>query len=410
MSIETVKQVPILDIAKRLGIDLVGEKACCFAHEEKTPSLTFNAQGNYFKCFGCGVGGSPIDLVRLYLDIGTREAISWIEREYNLGGDPADYRQPSSKPQATPTPPKAKEPTGDYSAIYQDLLDHSDKAQAISYLLGRGISEEITERAGIRVAPRGIEKDLIEKYGEETLLLAGIMAISKKSGRAYYTLYNTRLIIPYKDRAGQRITNLQGRNIDSSEGAKYQLLRGIDTTPYNLEALDQGKTLYLCEGALDALSCYQLGLHHPLAFPGVQSFKEDYYSLLEPYRIIVAGDMDNAGQGFYRHLVKGFLKKGKRIQHLDYTTLKKDYGVTAQVKDLNDIAKQADKSGGHKRVYSKLVNDTYTILDDGGILFDSGVMYDRQELQILANKQDTPETLERLHLMKKHVTGEQQHE
>ncbi len=403
--IERVKEVPIIDIARELGINIdSNNKALCFNGHDTAPSLSFNTNGNYFKCFGCGAGGSGIDLVMQTRQTTTHEAISWIENQFNLAGDlPKRTHKPPEKIQAQ------KREGGTYSAIYKDLLDLCDPEGGIAYMEGRGIGRDISERAGIRIAPRGIEKTLEDMHGIEALLEAGIMAISSKSGKPYYTLFNTQLIIPYKDRTGSRITNLQGRNIDSDQGAKYQLLKGIETTPYNLEALDQGKTLYLCEGAMDALSCYQLGLHAPLAFPGVQSFKEDYFDLLEPYSLIIAGDMDHAGEAFYRHLKKGYLARGKRIHHLDYSTLKAAYGVKGEAKDLNDIARQADYQHHEEskpiRVYSHTAGEAYTVLDNGGILFDSGLEYNREELRTLIDTKCTPERLEALHQIKKNFKG-----
>jgi DNA primase len=405
--IERVKEVPIIDIARELGINIdSNNKALCFNGHDTAPSLSFNTNGNYFKCFGCGAGGSGIDLVMQTRQATTREAISWIENQFNLAGD---LPRRTQKPLETKAPQAQKREGGTYSAIYKDLLDLCDPQGAVAYLQGRGIGREISERAGIRVAPRGIEKALIEKHVMAALLASGVMAISSKSGEPYYTLFNTRLIIPYRDRTGSRITNLQGRNIDSDQGAKYQLLKGIETTPYNLEALDQGKTLYLCEGALDALSCYQLGLRAPIAFPGVQSFKEDYFDLLEPYELIVAGDIDHAGEAFYRHLKKGYLARGKKIYHLDYTTLKAAYGVKGEAKDLNDIARQADYQHQEEskpiRVYSHTAGEAYTVLDNVGILFDSGLEYDKEELQLLLDSKCTPERLDVLHQIKKNVNG-----
>ena len=37
--------------------------ACCPFHHEKTPSFTVNEEGQYYHCFGCGVGGNVVDFV-----------------------------------------------------------------------------------------------------------------------------------------------------------------------------------------------------------------------------------------------------------------------------------------------------------------------------------------------------------
>ena len=45
---------------KRAGRNL---KACCPFHDEKTPSFNVNPEKQFFKCFGCGAGGSVFDFV-----------------------------------------------------------------------------------------------------------------------------------------------------------------------------------------------------------------------------------------------------------------------------------------------------------------------------------------------------------
>jgi len=75
-----IRNIPILSIAQCLGIVVNNHnKAESFnGHDNQTPSLSFEPQDNYFYCFGCGITGSPIDLVMQYLNLNFREALSWI--------------------------------------------------------------------------------------------------------------------------------------------------------------------------------------------------------------------------------------------------------------------------------------------------------------------------------------------
>ena len=52
--------------------------ALCVFHEEKTPSLCCYEGGKGFFCYGCGVGGDSITLVRKLHGLGFRDAVNFI--------------------------------------------------------------------------------------------------------------------------------------------------------------------------------------------------------------------------------------------------------------------------------------------------------------------------------------------
>ena len=79
---------PLLDYAeqqgwklKRVGANFV---CCCPLHDETTPSFTFNPGKNLWKCFGCGAGGSVIDLHAQLRALSIGEAM----RELSTRGGP----------------------------------------------------------------------------------------------------------------------------------------------------------------------------------------------------------------------------------------------------------------------------------------------------------------------------------
>jgi len=421
VSIADVKRIPITDIAARLGITLDAHgKALCFRGHDTIPSLSFNIRGNYFKCFGCNIGGSGIDLVKEYLNITTGEAIKWIESQYHLGKtalkrkeSPGEYKtitgakKTSCKHDIEAWGHSTGKDGKQYADIYRQFIDLLSNEEAIEYLEGRGIRRDITECAEIKTIPKNtdsIKKTLNDTYGIERLKDAGIVAAGK-DGKPYFVFCYHRLIIPYHDADGN-IVNLQGRNIDSDTGGKYRFLSGITVPLYNVRRLKNiapGGTVYLCEGAIDALSCYQLGLEHPVAVAGVNNFKDEYFAILEPYKIIIASDKDAAGKDFYLRIKRGYLKRGKEVYALDYDKLKTDYNITGEVKDLNDIARQADFNGKQpRRVFSYLVNESYTERERG-IQFDSGVFYSWAELERLNGI--TPDALRQVHTIKRIFKG-----
>ena len=54
----------------------------CVFHTEKTGSLSIKTSGNYFNCFGCGVGGGPIEFIMKYRNLSYGESIKYLEEKY----------------------------------------------------------------------------------------------------------------------------------------------------------------------------------------------------------------------------------------------------------------------------------------------------------------------------------------
>jgi DNA primase len=67
-----------VDIAEVIGARVQlnrSLKGTCPFHEERNPSFSVNSRGQYFHCFGCGVGGDVIKFLMLYERIGFIEAL-----------------------------------------------------------------------------------------------------------------------------------------------------------------------------------------------------------------------------------------------------------------------------------------------------------------------------------------------
>jgi hypothetical protein len=70
---------PLLDYCHALGSQLKKDgprwKCLCPLHKETTPSFTIDSEKNLWKCFGCGEGGSVIDLHAKLRGLSIREAM-----------------------------------------------------------------------------------------------------------------------------------------------------------------------------------------------------------------------------------------------------------------------------------------------------------------------------------------------
>jgi len=62
---EIVKKVSIIELAKRYGFEVKGNKAVCKFHADSKPSLSFDDSKGLWYCFGCCQGGNIFDFLAL---------------------------------------------------------------------------------------------------------------------------------------------------------------------------------------------------------------------------------------------------------------------------------------------------------------------------------------------------------
>lgn len=76
--LKKLRDLPIEEVAQRLGLHVERHRCLCPFHNDTHPSLSLNVRRNTFRCFVCGASGGTIDLVMRHLGIGFREACQWL--------------------------------------------------------------------------------------------------------------------------------------------------------------------------------------------------------------------------------------------------------------------------------------------------------------------------------------------
>jgi hypothetical protein len=79
------RQIPILEVARELGLAVGGRKAIC--PECKKKRLTFSVKFNCWRCWNCDAAGkrkTVIDLVMLFLSVDAFNAAAWISKRWNV--------------------------------------------------------------------------------------------------------------------------------------------------------------------------------------------------------------------------------------------------------------------------------------------------------------------------------------
>ncbi len=78
LELQKLRELPVEGVAERLGLQVTHHKALCPFHDDHHASLSFSVRRNTFRCFVCNASGGTIDLVMRYLNLGFKEACSWL--------------------------------------------------------------------------------------------------------------------------------------------------------------------------------------------------------------------------------------------------------------------------------------------------------------------------------------------
>ena len=66
---------------RKRGSNLLG---LCPFHNEKTPSFTVSAIKGFYKCFGCGAGGTAVKFLMDHEHYNYTEALKYLAPKYNI--------------------------------------------------------------------------------------------------------------------------------------------------------------------------------------------------------------------------------------------------------------------------------------------------------------------------------------
>lgn len=92
LTLQRLRDLPIEQVAERVGLRVERHKSLCPFHDDHRPSLTFHARSNTFRCFSCGARGGPIDLVMRRLGMSFPEACRWLDGGVTI--DPLPISRP----------------------------------------------------------------------------------------------------------------------------------------------------------------------------------------------------------------------------------------------------------------------------------------------------------------------------
>lgn len=104
LTLQRLRDLPIEQVAERVGLHVVRHKSLCPFHDDHRPSLTFHARSNTFRCFSCGARGGPIDLVMRQLGMSFPEACRWLDGGVAIDPLPLSRPRPREEEEGTYKP------------------------------------------------------------------------------------------------------------------------------------------------------------------------------------------------------------------------------------------------------------------------------------------------------------------
>lgn len=293
-------------------------KALCPFHQEKTPSFNVDPARQYFKCFGCGKGGSVIDFVMLYENLEFPAAVRILATRAHIP-IPEEYSVENSAEQS-----QRERLLQLHSAVaswWKQLLRRDPMGEpARAYLSKRKINSDLAGEFSLGYTPDQWDATMnwakAQGFDNALLDLAGITTVNETGRR--YDRWRGRLMFPICNESGQ-VVAFSGRLLDpDAKAAKYvnspetplfsksRILFGLDKTK---RAILDARTAIVCEGQIDLIRCYEHGFKNIVAPQGT-AFTEHQGRLLKRYcdEVILCFDADKAGQNAAERSVEMLLQ------------------------------------------------------------------------------------------------------
>lgn len=304
----------------------------CPFHGEKTASFSVSPQKGFYKCFGCGKGGSAYNFVMELEGLNFPEAI---KRVAEISGvplpepiDDKNYeRNKQRKKEQKAIADQVIELNRYALEFWENCLQENSAFQAREYLEKREISPEVIKTFHIGYSPDSwdaLMSHLKEKGADEKLIEAsGLVSVNEEKKRVY-DRFRGRVMFPVLNLDGNPIAF--GARILAQGEPKY--LNSPETPAYtkgdNLYGLFQSKEeirkkkyAILVEGYLDLIALYQFGVTNCAASLGT-AFTEHQSKLLGRFakKVVVNYDGDKAGVKAARRAIEILLADDFEIKIL----------------------------------------------------------------------------------------------
>jgi DNA primase catalytic core len=288
---------------KKSGKDWLGR---CPFHEDDTASLVVTPAKNLWHCFGCGIGGGPIDWVIKRQGVSFRHAVELLREGVTpLAAEGVAVKRSTVRA----LPPPVAFDADDQALLNQTVGYYHERllatTEAAEYLAARGLAHpELVAHFKLGVADRTLGLRLPEKNrkaGADIRAQLQKIGLIRDSGHEHF---NGSLVVPVFDEAGN-VVEVYGRKLLDNLRAgtpKHLYLparEGRSRGVFNVQALQASKEVILCEALIDALTFWCAGFRNVTAAYGIEGFTDEHVQAFKRHgaaRVLIAYDRDDAGE------------------------------------------------------------------------------------------------------------------
>jgi len=306
--IEDIKsRLNIVDVAGGyLKLEKAGGnfKACCPFHNERTPSFFISPSRQTYHCFGCNKGGDVISFVEEIEGLDFQGALKLLA---DRAGVTLTRERTGAKDERDAIFSTLELATRFYEAVLPKFPD------AVSYLTGRGITQETVKSFRVGFAPDEWRSlgDFLAKKGvsENVMEKAGLIV---RSPKGFYDRFRGRVMFPITDSSGRVIAfsgrilkEEAGKTIGASASAKYvnspdvevfHKSRALFGFSQSRDAIRSEDSCVLVEGQMDLILSHQAGVKNAVASSGT-ALTSEHLEMIKRFtkNIVLAFDADDAG-------------------------------------------------------------------------------------------------------------------
>ncbi len=305
---DLLARINVLDIVEsRVKLKRTGKNysGLCPFHKEKSPSFTVNNEKQFYYCFGCGAGGNALGFIMEHDRLSFPEAVEELAKlagvEVPRDESRVDHQRELRRKDIFALLEEA-------SDFYQEQLkQHNQKAKAVDYLKGRGLTGKIAALFGIGYAPPGWDnllKKLTQSDADKPRLEQAGMLIHKEESDRYYDRFRDRIMFPIRDMRG-RVIAFGGRVL-GDEKPKYLNSPETETFHKSRELYglyearkfnQQLNKLIIVEGYMDVVGLAQYGISYAVATLGTATTAQHLERIFKMVdEVIFCFDGDQAGR------------------------------------------------------------------------------------------------------------------